>query len=295
MTARPPLLLLAVALPLAAALGACRAPEPDAPGGGDAVARVGDARLTEGDLVDALGDAPPGLDSVGARQHVVEQWVQRELLVQEARRQGLDGEPRVRRLLAENERATLEAAALDAYFAQTPAEPSEADLRAYYEAHREALALRDPYVRLRLLRVADRGRAAEARTALARALASPYPDSLFALVAREYADDPDGAVAFASEYVSESRVRALDAGLGERLAALPAGAQVVVVPVGRAFHVVQVVDRVPTGTVPPFDLVRDELAERLAVQRRRDAEARLLQQLRSEAQARGRLDLPSDA
>ena len=291
MTARSPLLALA------ALAGALLAGCGEAPGGapGDAVARVGDAALTERDLAEALGDAPPGLDSAAAREHVVEQWVQRELLVQEARRQGLDADPAVRRLLAENERATLEAAALDAYFAQTPADPSEADLRTYYEAHREALALREPYVRLRHLRVADRARAAQARTALERALRSAYPDSLFALTAREYADDPAGAVAFASEYVSEGRVGALDEALGERLAALPAGAQVAVVPVGRVFHVVQVVDRVPAGTVPPFDLVRDELAERLVVQRRRDAEARLLQRLRSEAQARGRLDLPSDA
>ncbi len=291
MTARS---LLLAALAVLAASG-CRRPAPDAPGGGGVVARVGDARLTAGDLADALGEAPAGLDSAAARQHVVEQWVQRELLVQEARAQGLDEDPRVQRLLAENERATLEAAALDAYFAQTPAEPSDEDLQAYYGAHRETLALREPYVRLRHLRVADRQRAVEAQASLRRVVASPYPDSLFALVAREYADDPEGAVAFASEYVSESRVRGLDDVLGEQLAALPAGAQVAVVPVGRVFHVVQVVDRVPAGTVPPFRLVRDELAERLAVQRRREAEARLLQQLRTEAQARGRLDLPSDA
>jgi len=292
MTARPPLLFALAAL---VAVGCGERPAPDAPGGGGAIARVGDARLTEGDLADALGEAPLGLDSAAARQHVVEQWVQRELLVQEAKAQGLDRDPRVQRLLAENERATLEAAALDAYFAQTPAEPSDADLQAYYEAHRAALALREPYVRLRHLRVADRQRATEAQTSLRRAIGSPYPDSLFALVAREYADDPAGAVAFANEYVSESRIRALDEVLGERVAALPAGAQIAVVPVGHVFHVLQVVDRVPAGTVPSFRLVRDELAERLAVQRRREAEARLLQQLRSEAQARGRLDLPDDA
>lgn len=279
-------------LPLALLLAACGgADAPAALGQGAVVARVGDARLTEGDLAEALGDAPSGLDSTTAREQVVEQWVQRELLVQEARAQGLDDDPAVRRLLAENERATLEAAALDAYFAQAPAEPSEDELSAYYDAHRQALALREPYVRLRHLRVADRPRAEHARAALDRALDSAYPDSLFALVAREYADDPEGAVAMAGEYVSEARLLALDQPLGERVAALPAGAQVAVVPVGRTFHVVQVVDRVPAGTVPPFRLVRDELAERLAVQRRRDAEARLIQQLRSEAQARGRLDL----
>lgn len=282
----PRLLLVPV---LAAALAACGS-ERGAPDG-VVVASVGDARLTEADVADALGDIPAGLDSATAREQVVEQWVQRELLVQEARRQGLADTPEVQRQLAESERSTLEAAALESFFAANPAEPDEEALRSYYDEHREALALREPYVRLRLLRTASRKQAAQAQSALERALTSPYPDSLFVLVAREYADDPDGAAALASEYVAESRLASLDPALGERVASLPAGAQVAVVPAGRVFHVVQVVDRVPTGTVPPFSLVRDELAERLAVQMRRDMEARLLSQLRSEARARGRLDI----
>ena len=274
---------------LVAALWGCGGGAPE--GAGPVVARVGDATLTEGDLAEALGDVPAGLDSAASRAHVVEQWVQRELLVQAARAQGLDEDPAVRRRLAETERATLENAALDAFFAQTPATPTDEDLRAYYDRNRESLALREPYVRLRHLRLADRGRAGEARASFQRAIASPFPDSLFAVVAREYADDPAGAVALSGEYVAERRVGGLDGGLGARVAQLPAGAQVAVVPEGRVVHVVQVVDRVPAGTVPPFRLVRDELAERLSVQRRREAEARMIQRLRAEAQARGQLDV----
>ena len=274
-----------------AALAVAACGSDPASGTGDVVARLGDARLTEGDLAEALSDVPAGLDSATAREQVVEQWLQRELLVQEARRRDLDDDPAVRRLLAESERATLEAAALDAALAESPSQPTEAELEAYYQANRDGLALREPYVRLRHLRVADPSRAAQARAALSRALGSPYPDSLFALVAREFADDPEGAAALAGEYVSQSRLLSLDQALGERVAALPAGGTVAVVPVGRTFHVVQVVDRVPAGTVPPFRLLRDELAERLAVQRRRTAQARLLQQLRSQALARGDLDL----
>ena len=147
-------------------------------------------------------------------------------------------------------------------------------------------------MRLRHLRLAAPTRATEARASLDRAIASPFPDSLFALVAREYADDPDGAIAFAREYVSEARLAALDETLGERVAGLSAGGQGTAIPIGPTMHLVQVIDRVPAGTVPPFRLVRDELAERLGIQMRRDAEARLIQRLRSEAQAAGRLDVP---
>ena len=281
----PPALALVAAL----ALAACGGETASVPAG--AVARVGDAVLTEADLAGALRDAPAGLDAVAARAQAVDRWVRRELLVQHARAQGLADDPAVRRQLEDAERATLEAAALDALFAQTPAEPTDVELRSYYQRNRAALALRDPYVRLRHLRVTDRQRAALARAALARALGSPYPDSLFALVAREFADDPAGAAALASEYVSEGRLRSLDQALGERVAGLAAGGEVAVVPAGPTFHVVQVVDRVPAGAVPPFDVVRGELVERLVIEHRRDGHARLLQRLRSEAQARGQLEL----
>lgn len=282
-------LRLAVVL-AALALAACGSDEVESASGAVA-ARVGDATLTEADVADALGAAPAGLDSVTARAQVIEQWVQRELLVQEARAQGLDEDPAVRRRLADSERATLESAALESFYDANPVEPDADALQAYYDANREALALREPYVRLRHLRVVGSRRAEAARTALEQALRTPYPDSLFALVAREYADDPDGAVSLANEYVAEGRLEALDEALGQRVAALPAGAQVALVPGGRVFHVVQVVDRVPAGTVPPLSLVRDELAERLAIQARRDLEARYLAQLRAQAQAGGRLDI----
>ena len=282
---RPAVLLAALAL------AACGGGEPERPGP-DVVARIGEAVLSRSDLAAALGDVPAGLDSATAAEQIVEQWVQRELLVQEARARGLDTTAAVRQLLAESERATLEAAALESFFAQNPTAPDEDALRAYYDANREDLALREPYVRLRHLRLRDAGRAEEARAALARAARTPYADSLFALVAAEYADDPEGAVAFARTYVPEGRLLSLDEALGARVAQMAAGPEAAAVESGGVLHVVQVAARVRTGTVPPFGLVRDELEERLAVQTRRDMEARLLQELRARARAEGRLATP---
>ncbi|WP_412067982.1 peptidyl-prolyl cis-trans isomerase [Rubrivirga sp. IMCC43871] len=281
--------VLAVALVAAVAVGCGDRSAAPAPGEGPVVARIGDATLTTGDLGDAIAGAT-GPDSVRAVELAAAQWTRRELLVQEARRQGLDRDPVVRRRVAEAERAALEAAAIEALFVSASAEPSEAELDAYYQAHREALALREPYVRLRHLRLADPTRVDEAQASVARAVTSSVPDSLFALAAREYALDPVRAAAFAAEYVPEGRLRALDETLGDRVSAMPPGPAVAVVQTGGAIHLVQVVDREPAGTIPPFRLIRAELAERLAVQARRDAHSRLIQRLRSEARARGDLD-----
>ena len=58
---------------------------------------------------------------------------------------------------------------------------------------------------------------------------------------------------------------------------------------GDAFYAVSVVDRVQAGQTPSLGMVRPEIAERLAIRRRKEAEARLIARLRSEAEAGGRL------
>jgi parvulin-like peptidyl-prolyl isomerase len=252
---------------------------------------VGDAVLTEADLAEALGASGASLDSTAARQQIVEQWVQRELLVQEARAQGLDQQPDIRRMVEQSERATLEAAALDHHFESNPVAPTEADLQAYYTTHRAALALREPYVRLRHLRTTSARAASAARDALARAGGTPLADSLFAITAREYADDPDGARALAREFVPEGRLAEIDEQLATRVATLAPGADAVVIPSPPHYHVVQVAARLPAGATAPLAVLRPELTERLTIQMRRDMEARLLERLRAEAQARNRLEI----
>lgn len=278
------------ALALALALAGCGDGAEESPAGDAYVARVGDAVLTEADLGDALAGVPTDADSVLAREQAVSQWVRRELLAQEALALKLDREPRVRRLLADNERATLEAAALDRLFETNAAQPSDEELEAYYDANRGRLALREPYVRIRHVRTGVLARAEGARTALDRSAASPFADSLFTVIAREYADDPNGAVALAGEYTPESRLLALDDALGLRVSALGPG-QAAIVESGSAYHVVQVVDRVGAGETPTLAMVAPELRERLAIERRRDQQAAFVQSLRAKAQAENRLDI----
>ncbi|HLA63986.1 MAG TPA: peptidylprolyl isomerase [Rhodothermales bacterium] len=282
-----PVALVLLLLPLA--VGCRRGPAP----AGNWVARVGDAVLTQEDLAEALETLPPGLDSAAARQQVVEQWVTNELLVQEARTQGVADEPAVRRALDESERAVLADALVERFFAANPGSPTDDELEAYFRQHQAELTLDEPYVRLRLLRTASAAEAGQARAALDRAAASPMADSLWRLVVREYADDAPGALAFSAGYVPESRLRAMGDALAEAVAPLEPGGVAPVLRAGNTFYVVQLVARLPPGTPPQLDWLRDELRERLAVERRRTLLARQVEALRTEALADGRLDLPA--
>lgn len=275
-------------LALAIALAACTddAP-PTASSPEKTIARVGESVLTEEDIAEALGTLSV-LDSATARRQIVEQWIQRELIVQEARRQGLDEDDEVRERLRDSERAVLEAAFIDRFFETTPAEPSDDVIAAYYEANQDRLALREPYLRVHHLRTNDRSAAETARDSLATAA---DPSAAFTVLAQRLADDPDGALALAKSYVPQSDLMTLGDSLMQRLRQLSPGGAPTVVESGGHWHLIQLVDRMPAGATPTLSMVRADLRDRLAVDQRTDMEARLLQQLRSEARARGHLEI----
>jgi len=286
LTLRPAALALAAGLTLAACRGTSETPS--------FVARVGDAVLTRDELTTALSALPAGLDSAAAREQIVEQWVTAELLAHEARRRGLPDEPEVQSALRENERAVLGAALVEHFFAANPGSPTDEELAAYLDERQEELVLREPWVRIRHLRTRTAEEAESARAGLARAGTAAFADSLFRMLTREYAVDPEGSQAMATSYLPESRFRATGELLAETVAALAPG-QAAVVPVAGAFHVVQLVDRRPAGSRAQPAWVRDEYRERMAIDRRRDLLARQVQALRTEALAGGRLEVPDAA
>ena len=272
-------------------LAACGREEAAAPRDGTVAARVGDAVLTEGELADALQLSVPGLDSLSARRQIVEQWVQRQLVVQEARAQGLDADPDVQRQLRDSESAVLQAAFLDRYFETDAALPTDAEIQGYYESNLDRLTLPEPYVRVQLIRTQTADAAAQAADALAQISGSPHADSLFALAAREYGMDPEGAIDLADSYLPVSRFRALDDRLGQLISDTGAGARPSALTSGQAHFAVAITDRIPTGQTPSVDALRAELSQRIAIRKRRDAEAQLIQRLRATAQARGQLEV----
>lgn len=107
---------------------------------GTPLAKVKDRTLTLEEL-SARGEQ--GRDSVMAR---VTEWVNQQVLVQEAMAMGLQNEPDVVWLLRDAERKIL----LDAFnrrFEKTLAEPEEGELELYFEKHRDEFMREEPTFR----------------------------------------------------------------------------------------------------------------------------------------------------
>ncbi len=258
---------------------------------GEFAARVGSEILSTAELDEALEVLPVGLDSVTARQQVIEQWVHSRLLAQEARRQGLTSQEDVQRQLADSERAVLAAALIDRFFEANAEEPTDEEIRSYFDANRQRLALREPYLQIRLLTTDSAERAQLGKVAMIQATSTPFADSLWAMTAEEFATDPGGAIALANRFLPESRLRGLDETVAQRGRSLAPGQISEVFESSGHHHVLEIVSRVSAGVTPDLPWIREELRQRLAIEKRNTMLAQQVQQLKNEAESDGRLEI----
>lgn len=270
----------------------CRA-QPPAPE--DYVARVGPSVLTEEDLAAALAVVPAGVDSLTAREQFVEQWVTAELMARDAEARGLRERPDVQRQLVENERAVLSAALLGVLYEEAPDEVGRSEIESYFERNRDRLRLREPYVRVRVIEAATEDEAASARAAIQEAMQGAHQDSLWEIAARTYAADTAISLGLARSYVPESRLHGSSASVWQALGQLGPGQISPVIEADSAYFVVQLLDRAAAGSVPRLAWVEDEVHRQIAIQSRKQLLARHVQRLRTEAEARGELELRAPA
>jgi PPIC-type PPIASE domain len=278
-----PALALACVLSISAG---CSSPE-EVP---EYAVRVGDSYLTAEEMDASLASLAIGLDSVEARKQIIEQWVTRELIAQEALRLGLQNDEEVLRLVAENERSVLVSALLSRYYREEDNEPSEADIESYYTQHVDLFVLKEDYLRVRYLSSATEANANRARDRLRDATAAGQADSSWSAIAREWAQDYDGSMRLSQNFFPQSRLFP-SATLRGWIQRLEIDQIAPVVEENGRFHVLQVADRRLTGTPPQLAWIKDELRERLIIDARKQMVARQVQRLRNEALAREDLEI----
>lgn len=268
------------------AIAGCNQSRPEEP----YVARVGTDYLYESDLEAAFKDLPAA-DSSSARSQFVDRWISSALLAREARRRGIDTDVEVQRLLRDNERSILASSLVEQVFDETLGAAQESAIKSYYEENRDRLRIREPYVRIRYLATGDRTRAEEARRLLQRALRGGGVDSLWAQIVSDNADDPAGSLYLTSTYFPQSRLFASSPKVKDRLLQLGDGQLASIIEDSDQYHVIQLVDRVPSGTVPELEWIRDDLARQREQQTQKETYARLVQRLRAEANAQNQVEI----
>ena len=255
------------------------------------VARVGDHYLTQDELNRMLSGMGPVPDSTEARQQVIHQWVNETLLYREALRRNLSQAPEVQRLLEKRRRNTLVSALTNRIYEDIQTEPSEEEIRTYFERHQEQLALREPYVRVRHLSTMSEDSAQAARRELVAAREATV-DSIWSRLSRQYADMPDRAQRLSDRFLPEGRLFAQLPYVRDELAVLREGEVAPVIEDNNQYHVLQLVRRISEGAEPELQWMEGEIRRRLQIRHRKQMYAREVQRLRNRAKANNLIEAP---
>lgn len=256
----------------------------------DYIARVGERVLTEEDLGPLFEVFSIGQDSSEALEHVAEEWVKNELIVQEAIRTGLRNDVEVRRLLEESERSVLVSTFVSRLFQEETLNPSEEEIEAYYARNADQLALRDDYIRVRYLENRDAAQAEEARLLLLDATVAGKADSLWPFLVERYALDKEASIMLSSQFYPRN-ILFPSAQLRDMVTSLSLDQISPVIDDGGQFHFVQVAERRNAGAIPELSWIEEELKQRLTIEARKQMLARQVQRLRTEALAREDLEI----
>lgn len=235
---------------------------------GVVLATVGQARLTERAVEARIPVQLMGKLTARQKRHLAEAWVNEELLYQEAKRLKLDKDPEVAARISQAVKDLLVAVLLDRE-TQKNADVFDADIRAYYEAHKKEFMREDTEIRARQILVRNAGELDMVQRRLRNG-------ETFDQVARDMSIDASAEAGGDLGYFTRDMV---DPAFWNACEKAPIGRRVkAVTPLG--YHLIEVLDRHEAGTVKDLSEVSDEIRARILAERREKKRQALLAELR---------------
>jgi len=278
----------AVSLPYLAVLAllvmvvavSCRHQEIPKRPAGPIVAKVGNSYLTLAELKESI---PPEYSDVITRDQNVQyvrQWINTELLYQEALRQGINEEPVIKARLERMRKDLLSTELMGRNTAKSGIEIGEQAVREYYESNREQFIRDNSVVRYEDIVVPDINVAFEIRRTITH--------ETFKTIAKKYTKQP----AELEESVPYVVLDAIPPKLRNAIiatTALPA----IIGPYGAddGFHILRVLGKFDKGTIASIDEVRDEIVSRLSNITQKDETERLISEIRAKSDVEFNLDI----
>jgi hypothetical protein len=223
---------------------------------GDVVAKVGSESLTRQELE---GLVPPELSRYTTREtylDLVRRWIQTRILADEARSRKLHKEADVQRLLDEQRDELLSQILVQRVFDSIP-DPSDADVKRYFETHQEEFLRREPEASFMQVRLPDQPSATALR---ARLTPANFADEAARL-------DPD--LARNPQATRLFRRGELAPGVAEAVFSLKEGEISAPVMDQDGWHIYHLLSRAASGSVRPLANVQDAIVARLREEERR--------------------------
>ncbi|MDZ7660227.1 peptidyl-prolyl cis-trans isomerase [Fodinibius sp.] len=229
----------------------------------DTLARVGSEYLTVDQAVNDIPEAVLSEDSVRSLTQYRDNWIRQQLLVQEARRLGLEQKPKIQQKIEQARQEILRQALKDYVLASSEKDLkiTDEEARTYYQANKEQFVLEEDFVKFRHMRTKTIKQARNARQDLLDGV--PWPE-----VARTYAINPSTVISESDQYWPIS-MAAKDIDIMNRY--LKVIGQSEISPIQRVngvYHFVQLIETRSEGDHPNLEWLIEQIKDWMTLNNR---------------------------
>ncbi len=240
----------------------------------DVVAQVGDAYLTRQTLREIIPEHLPEDTRQVYLRKLVDEWVQTQLLAQEAKRTGIDFTPRDQWAIESLKRQLL-SEALIANQVPTDFQISEKEIRAYYETFKDEFKRDKEEVHLVYLFLEKRDRAIEKEIKETK--------NLLTVIQKNFLDQRVTPLMEKNGDLGYLPLESLKKTFRWYIKRAKVGDIIGPIKLDPGYHFFQLLDRQPKGTYRSLELVRDEIEARLKIEHRNQLVKDLIEKLRRNA------------
>jgi len=229
----------------------------------NALARVGNEYLRVEQAIDDIPEAVLSEDSVEALTQYRDNWIRQQLLVQEAKRLGLEQKSAIQQKIDRAREEILRQALKDYVLtsSEKDVQISDEEARTYYQANKEQFVLEEDFVKFRHMRTKTIKEARNARQDLLDGV--PWPE-----VARTYAINPSTVISESDQYWPVS-MAAQDIDIMNRY--LTVIGQSEISPIQRVngiYHFVQLMDTRSEGDHPNLEWLIEQIKDWMTLNNR---------------------------
>ncbi len=249
------------------------------------LARVGSSILTFSEAKEAIPDIIFLEDSVKAFNNYRDEWIEQQIILQDAYRLRVHRQPEVLNRLNKIETDFIVKVAQDYILGELNLElqVSNEEARAYYQENKDSFVLEERYLRYRHLIASSITDAQTARNDLLRGIE-------WETVANDFSVNPEVAIRESQRFWPES-IAGGDVNIINRYLQVIGFSEISVIErVGNQYHFVQLLDERAKGDHPDLEWLIDQIKEWLILEKRRRVFNTYVKNLYLQAQANNEIE-----
>lgn len=245
-----------------------------------ALAKVGSAVLTKAEAKKAIPVSIFERDSILAYTQYRDEWIERQILLQEAYRLHINRQSDVVSRIEKIKEDFIAKAAQEYIISELSSDLviTDEEARAYYQENKDSFVLEERYIRYRHLRARTLRDAQDAREDLLKGID-------WEVVARNFDINPERALNESQRFWPESVAGGDIPVLNRYLSVIGLSEISVIEKVGDEYHFVQLMEERAKGEHPDLDWLIDQIKDWLILEKRRIAFNTYLKNLYLQAQA----------